>query len=1275
MAKTKAAGQLTIKQSLNKSFRKLRPTRAEIETLRSGLVKMLAGVNLKESEEYHKNLIRDFFSKTAFVDYFINTKERNDLVIHNDKSPKSSVGVSIETKPPGNKTEMPTPHNLNKKAVQQLVLYFLRERIHNENKDVHHLIVTDLYKWFIFDGKDFEKHFYENPKLKKDFIHFEQKRMSSEKTEVFYKEIASPALEQVKRELKFVYFDIRDYEKYLENINDENDRQLIDLQKIFSAIHLLNLPFVNDSNTLNKQFYSELLHIIGLEEYREKGKKLIRRKENGKRDEDSLIEATISKLVSLDKLSRIKDIEQFGQSRDEQLFNISLELVITWINRVLFLKLLESQIVSYHENSRDYLFLNTEKVSEYDDLSTLFFDVLAREPKERRKTIQDKFANVPYLNSSLFEPTELEKDTIDISNLPDHTALPLYNRTVLKNSIGKLNTLEYLFRFLDAYDFSSEGKEAISEDNKTLINASVLGLIFEKINGYKDGSYFTPGFITMYMCRETVRRAIVEKFKEKRKDFTSDNFIDLVIYTQKAYEKETIEEYNNIVNSLKICDPAVGSGHFLVSALNEIIAIKAELGILVDETGKPLRDYAIDVENDELVVLDHHGEFFKYDTKGRQSQIVQKTLFHEKERIIELCLFGVDINPNSVKICRLRLWIELLKNAYYKENGELETLPNIDINIKCGNSLISFLLLDSNIRTIFDGDVNLRRYKDSVTLYKHALNKDVRDKMRHFIESVKKRLQASPIYESANLIELKKLTGKVNELLTPQMLYEESSEEKKAREKKLAIVKAKIEKLSFKVKKDELEKSKQTALEWRFEFPELLDANTTDFLGFDIVIGNPPYIKENDDKTVFDGLRKLEVYQGKMDIWYLFCGLGLDLLKDNGHLCFIATNNWVTNFGAKKLRNKIVHHSKLLKLIDFNNFMVFNEASIQTMILMLQKNHEEDNYSFDYRKVVDANNNFKHEDILCERNDVSMSNVTLLTPVFNREKMVDQFFTFANKTIDSILYKMTRDPDFFLKNRKEFAQGIVFPQDYLNKSNAIKLGNKFDIGKGIFALSNHELEDMGLSIREKEDLIRPYYTSQQLHKYWAEEENQEWIIYTTSEFKKPEKMKSYPNLQEHLDQFVSVITSDNKPYGLHRARDEKFFNGEKIITIRKSPDEPVFTYTDFPCYVSAAFYVIKTDKVNLKYLTALLNSRLIKFWLNYKGKKQGTNFQVDAEPLSQIPLKKISLKEQEPFIELVDNILTERKRDPELECEIDMLVYELYGLTAEEKKIVDEATK
>jgi type II restriction/modification system DNA methylase subunit YeeA len=127
----------------------------------------------------------------------------------------------------------------------------------------------------------------------------------------------------------------------------------------------------------------------------------------------------------------------------------------------------------------------------------------------------------------------------------------------------------------------------------------------------------------------------------------------------------------------------------LVSALNELIAIKNDLGILVDKFGKKLKDYNIEVQNDELIITDENGELFEYNPKIKESQRIQETLFHEKQTIIENCLFGVDINPNSVKICRLRLWIELLKNAYYKSENELETLPNIDINIKNGNSLIN----------------------------------------------------------------------------------------------------------------------------------------------------------------------------------------------------------------------------------------------------------------------------------------------------------------------------------------------------------------------------------------------------------------------------------------------------------------------------------------------------------------------------------------------------------------------------------------------------------
>ncbi|MBA7646339.1 hypothetical protein ES703_54101 [subsurface metagenome] len=377
------SGQMDIKQSLKKAYRKLRPTRAEIELLRNQLAKMLDEANLNESEEYHKGLLKDFLKKNAYNDYFINTKDRSDLVIHNGKNSKSSVGVIIETKRPSNKTEMPTTDNLNKKATQELLLYFLRERVTKKNFEIKHLIVTNLYEWFIFDASEFEK-IAENAKLKKHFTDFEEGRLLFDKTDFFYKEIAGPVLEQIKDKINFTYFDISDYEKHLKKQTKTGDNKLIELQKILSPTHLLKLPFANDSNTLNKEFYSELLHIIGLEEYKEKGKKLIRRKEPENRNEDSLIEAAITQITSLDKLSRIEDVERFGDNRDEQLFNVGLELVITWINRVLFLKLLESQIVSYHD-SKNYIFLNKEKVPEYDDLNTLFFQVLAIEKKTDQK--------------------------------------------------------------------------------------------------------------------------------------------------------------------------------------------------------------------------------------------------------------------------------------------------------------------------------------------------------------------------------------------------------------------------------------------------------------------------------------------------------------------------------------------------------------------------------------------------------------------------------------------------------------------------------------------------------------------------------------------------------------------------------------------------------------------------------------------------------------------------------------------------------------------------
>ncbi|HRN99662.1 MAG TPA: type II restriction endonuclease, partial [Flavobacterium sp.] len=390
----------------------------------------------------------------------------------------------------------------------------------------------------------------------------------------------------------------------------------------------------------------------------------------GERHTGTILEDAIIQLDSLDKISRLDRPAQFGSTHQERLFNVGLELSITWINRILFLKLLEAQLITYHKGDRSFAFLNLAKIKDFDGLNRLFFQVLARRFDERNDDVKAVFEKVPYLNSSLFEPTDLEQTTIFISNLQNDKTIPILSSTVLKNEHGKkrtgtLSTLQYLFEFLDAYDFGAEGGEDIQEDNKTLINASVLGLIFEKINGYKDGSFFTPGFITMYMCRETIRKAVVQKFNET-KNWDCTTLEDL-------YDKiDDRKEANQIVNSIKICDPAVGSGHFLVSALNEMIAVKNDLKILEDRDQKRLKEYQVEVVNDELIVTDEEGELFEYNPASKESQRIQETLFHEKQTIIENCLFGVDINSNSVKICRLRLWIELLKNAYY-----INSSPNL----------------------------------------------------------------------------------------------------------------------------------------------------------------------------------------------------------------------------------------------------------------------------------------------------------------------------------------------------------------------------------------------------------------------------------------------------------------------------------------------------------------------------------------------------------------------------------------------------------------------
>ena len=1207
---------LEPRKALNKAFLKIKPNRTGIEIFKTNLIAILDSINEKESEEFHKNLVIEFLKKTYYdPNHFVNTKGRNDLVIHNGKDPKTAVGVIIEVKSPVNKSEMITVENINGKALHELVLYYLRERITHKNTELKHLVISNIYEWFVFDAQLFNKLFTENKTFVKQFTDFEEKRLSGNKTDYFYNDIAKPFIASLQGTIEFAYFDIRKYDKPLRNNDKADDKPLIALFKLLSPEHLLKLSFANDSNSLDKNFYNELLHIIGLTEVKDGGKKLIKRHEKPNRNDGSLLENAILQLESEDKLNYITNLKQYGDNRDEQLFSIGLELTITWVNRILFLKLLEAQLIAYHKGDKSYSFLNAEAIKDYDVLNNLFFKVLAKKTEERIDRLVKDFEKVPYLNSSLFEPTELERIGLSINQLEDNIALPLLLSTVIKDANGKKvtgtkNALHYFFAFLDSYDFASEGSEDIQEDNKTLINASVLGLIFEKINGYKDGSFFTPSFITMYMCKETIRRAVLQKFNETLQ-WSCNDFSEL--YNNIKDKKEA----NSIINSIKICDPAVGSGHFLVSALNEIIAIKHDLGILIDRHGKTLRDYAIEVVNDELIITDDDGIPFQYNITNKESQRIQETLFHEKQTIIENCLFGVDINPNSVKICRLRLWIELLKNAYYKTDvNELETLPNIDINIKCGNSLISRFGLDADLKkALKQSKWNIESYKLAVSTYRDAESKEQKREMEELIAEIKGNFRSEINSNDPKKLKLEKKKGELFNYTQQVGMFERNKKEQTDWNKKVNTLAVEIKALDTEIEEIKSNKIYEKAFEWRFEFPEVLN-NNGDFVGFDVVIGNPPYVNFRDIKNQTEKqfyLTNFDVSEYQSDLFIIFIEKGFKILKSNGDFSFIIPNSITNNLNNSKVRKYILDNSKIESIVN-TPIGIFPDATVDTVVITT---------------ILNENSNSRIVVLEVENQNIKITNEVNQNDFVENENYYFDFLTSTeNRTVLSKIELNT-----------------ITLNEISNSTSGIK---EYETGKGKPAQTeNDRVLKVFNSIEKIDETYRKHIQGNDVNNYVLDWKGGylkygEWIA---------------------------------------AAREPKYFEGERII-IREIPGKKrliaSYTIENYTVKNTAHVFIINNE-YSTKFIISLLNSKLIGYYFVNKFSERDNVFpKAKIGQCRLLPIRKIEIQFQHPFIDKVDQILALKKENPQadssvLEQEIDAMVNELYGLSEEEIAIVENS--
>ena len=1253
--------ELTIAKSLNKAYRQVPVDRAAFDAFKTQLHNFYEQIAIINTEEKVKGDLMDLLKLTFYGQrYKVSPNGKIDCAIHLGNNIQDPVGVIFEVKMPGNVSEMISREDLNRKALQEILLYYLRERRTNKNIQLKQLIVTNIYEYFVFDAQEFERLFYSNKKLIKRFEQFNDGALTSEKTDFFYKEIAAEFIAKVLDQLTYTWFDIR---KYKTPLDTGNDKRLIELFKFFSPEHLLKKRFQNDSNSLNTKFYSELLYIIGLEEVVEKdsNKHIITRRKEGERNQASILENAITILDSEDWLDNVRERFSFGKDHQEQLFGVALALTIGWVNRVLFLKLLEAQLVKYHKGDKSYAFMSPSIIPDYDELNKLFFQVLAKRIADRPESINAKYGKVPYLNSSLFEVSPLERQTIRISSL-DNSELPLFAGTVLKDGqksrYAKLPTLRYLLEFLDAYDFASEGAEEVQEQAKTLISASVLGLIFEKINGHKDGSVFTPGAITMYMSREAIRQTVVRRFNEEMGWSCKD---------YEALKNKDIEDYalaNSVVDSLRICDPAVGSGHFLVSVLNELIRTKYDLGILIDGSGKRIKkqDYSIDIENDELLVSDEDGNPVNYIPGNQESQRIQETLFNEKRKIIENCLFGVDLNPNAVNICRLRLWIELLKNAYYtKESNfaELETLPNIDINIKVGNSLLHRFDLGQDISEILRKNrISISDYRKAVSDYKNAHSKEEKRDLEDYLRQIKGNLRTQISQNDPKVVSLNKLKGELDNLLAPQ-LFEISKKEQAQRSKQAKELQTKITKIQAEV--DEIRDNKifVGAFEWRIEFPEVLDEDGR-FVGFDCVIGNPPYIQLQKMGADADALQKMnyETYERTGDIYCLFYEMGMKLLKPGALLSFITSNKWMRAGYGEPLRKYFSEKQDVISLIDFAGYKVFDSATVDVNILTA-----------------------------VTRTPFGCTNACSINKdEFDITKLSDYVQTHAvpSSFSSSESWSILSDIECSIKAKIE-AIGTPLKDWDIQINYGIKTG--FNDAFIIDSTKRNKILDACQSEDERQrtaDIIRPILRGRDIKRYgysWSGL----WLINThngTREGLERIHIEDYPSVKEHLDNYwLSIEKRADKgdtPYNLRNCAYLDLLSQPKIVWGEISDKTKFCLDREGKYFPEATTFMLSGKKLIL--LLAFLNCSVSEYMFSTIGTTTGVGtvrwkkFKIEQLYVPRIIDETIA-QAIEVQCEQIINITAQQGSAPEEERILNSLIYRFYGLSDSEIQYIESQVK
>jgi len=913
---------------------------------------------------------------------------------------------------------------------------------------------------------------------------------------------------------------------------------------------------------------------------------------------------------------------------------------------------------SWGDGPKNFLRELFERRSKYgknffnDVLEPLFYEALAQD--RGKNSFYPKLNNckMPFLNGGLFEPmNDYAWETTNI-NIPDE----VFSNNIPTKNGDKGNGILDVF---DRYNFTVNENEPLEKE--VAVDPEMLGKVFENLLQVRDrkskGAFYTPREIVHYMCQECLINYLESETEGiERKDiesfiYTGDRIIENdSVALKKIREKQKrgykytgkyelllaesiikkANELDELLMNIKVADPAVGSGAFPLGMINEIVRARKILNIYLD---KRLTDYQL------------------------------------KKHAISNSIHGVDIDPGAVEIAKLRLWLTLIV-----EESTPSPLPNLDHKIMQGNSLIS-------------------EY-EGIKLFDEGLFKKAK-------ESKAEQLPFG-FGKSNSEIKLEDLQNKIS-----QYVDESQKTKKQTLKEDIDNLKWEIIEESFKEQKKVKELNNLIKLRhknikpffiWMLEFSDVFKEKG----GFDIVIGNPPYVGEKGNKEIFREIAKSNMskyHQGKMDLFYFFFHLAIDLGKPNAMIAFITTNYFITATGANKLRADLKNRATIRKLINFNELRIFQTALGQHNMITIfskgkDKNIKSQNLIVDKKGTADETS---LRDILFQQSkDTKYFSINQNNLYDGEENYIRISGTGNGDPINKILSKISKDNNvlgtYFSVHQGLKSNADSVTNSHLKKYDSLKI-NGIKKGDGIFVLEENDqlLEKLN---EDERKFVKPLFKNSDIYKYFAQSDPKYYVLFITKDHYLNDKV--HPNLIEHFEKYKDVIKNraevepnGNIPlYALTRPRNPKMYISEKIIAPYKSRSN-LFAFQKSDWYASGDVYFIvkkSNQSLDLKYLLGILNSKLYYLWLLKRGKRKGDLLELYQKPLSEVPIKVVSLNEQVQLIDLVEqilNITSADNYDPQnppieqvnLEKKINQMVYKLYELTEEEIKLIENTSK